>query len=102
LSPTPDGLAFTASALERELTVAVAEIEMTDANGNAAAARATIVTENTDVVLTAEFMEGEGNFDWRERRVVASGRVLDVEAGDWGRKPVGARWTIQAKFEVAE
>lgn len=102
MSPTPDGLAFTASALERELTVAAAEIEMTDGNGNAAAARATIVTEGSDVILTASFAEGEGNFDWRSRRVVAAGRVLDIEDGDWGRKPIGVVWTIQAKFEVAE
>jgi len=100
LSPTPDGLVFAAGALARELTVATAAIEISDGE-QAARAQAEIRVDGQVVILRAEFPEDAANFDWRERRVVAGDRVLDVEGGDWGRKPAGAVWTTEAALELA-
>jgi hypothetical protein len=48
------------------------------------------------VQVTGTFGEQDGNFDWTARRVLdANGRVIDERTGDFGRKIMGAVWTVE-------
>lgn len=59
--------------------------------------------EDEPSVLNAEatFAEAEAVFEWRERSVVdATGRVIDTETIDGGRKILGAVWTVAVELEL--
>lgn len=56
----------------------------------------------TGIVAMAEFGERDGNFNWTERLLLtARGELVDARAGDFGRKIMGAVWTVEAVIEMA-
>jgi hypothetical protein len=57
--------------------------------------------DGRELTLTATFGEDDANFEWTAREVVTSqGIVLDRQEGDFGRKPPGAIWVIDAVLEL--
>lgn len=96
---TPDGAAALAQAVATWLADATLQITDGSASANAVLLEAPRV-EGTEVVLVAEFPEDMANFEWKVRRVVVGGQVVDEETVDLGRKAQGV-WTLEAIIDTA-
>lgn len=85
----------TVDAVAAFLAGRIAAVRMSGPEGSATTpARATV--QNQEVLVAAEFAELEANFEWRRREIIGpSGEVVDVVEGDFGRKPIGAIWTVE-------
>lgn len=99
---TSDGAKLAATWLSERLQGA----QIVVANGREEASQDASVQVNADtgeVVLRAEFGEGEANFDWSQRRVEWNGTVFDLEDEDLGRKVQGSVWVAEVAITpVAE
>lgn len=58
--------------------------------------------DGASLTLTATFPADEGNFEWVAREVrTVKGVVVDHEADDGGRKPVGAVWDLEVSIDLS-
>lgn len=79
-----------AGALAQTVAGWLADARMEVSDGSQSArAPATVSAEGARVALSAEFGEGDGNFDWRIVRILLGETVIDEERGDFGRKAGG-------------
>lgn len=59
-----------------------------------------VQVDGSTATITMTLGEDEANFDWRERRVVFDGTVIDEDLTDQGRKVQGAIWTVAVTFDM--
>lgn len=57
--------------------------------------------EGASLILSATFPADEANFEWVTREVrTVKGIVVDREADDGGRKPIGAVWDLEVALDL--
>lgn len=98
LTPAGQELLFDLLALD----LAKGSIEISDGKKSARASVEKSEVDDGVLKLVATFAADVANFEWRERRVVASnGNVIDKAVEDGGRKAAGAVWqcTVELKWE---
>lgn len=97
---TPDALAAQASDLATRLQGCQVTVEQ-DPDTRTTVPANSVTRDGATVTVTAEFGEGEANFEWRVRRVLhADGWVIDELTADMGRKVEGQVWDLEAQIEV--
>lgn len=70
-------------------------------NGEEATRFADQRIDGISLILTATFPADEGNFEWVAREVrTVKGVVVDRQADDGGRKPLGAVWEIEIALDL--
>ena len=100
MSLTPDGVGVLAELVATHLQGG--SIEVSDGNGRSASrVIESIALEGELATVAVTFATGEGNFDWRVRRVLdADGVILDEDTGDWGRKSPDREWTMEVPITL--
>lgn len=95
---TERGLAHLSASLAADLESA--QVVVTDGENRASAPVTSVEVDGAEVTVTAVFGEDEANFSWTERDLVIGEEVIDRETADFGRKSVGATWTIEAVVDL--
>ena len=98
---TPSGASFLWELVAADLVDGSITVRSADGKSAEAPITSVDVTANR-IEVVAAFPDGEANFDWASRDIVASdGTVLDTKREDLGRKAPGAEWTLAASIEFA-
>lgn len=72
-------------------------------NGEEAYRYAEQRVDGASLILTATFPGDEANFEWVGREVrTVKGIVVDREADDGGRKPIGAIWDLEVAIDLLQ